>query len=182
MPKRCGHLSGKSLVPADQMVAKIRAAVAARRDPDFVIVARTDARGVNGFDDAVERGRLYREAGADALFPEALQTADEFEQFARAVPGPHLANMTEFGKSPNLDVSTLGRLGYRMILFPLTAFRVAMRAAEDTLRNLLETGTQAASIPKMMTRAELYDLLGYTGYEERDREYFGRPRGERNGE
>lgn len=174
MPKRCGHLSGKSLVSVEEMAAKVRAAVAARRDPDFVIVARTDARGVTDFDDAVKRAKLYLDAGADAIFPEAMQSADEFARFAKAVPCPLLANMTEFGKSPNLDVKTLGDLGYRMILFPLTAFRVAMRAAEDTLRNLLETGTQAASIPKMMTRAELYDLLGYTGYEERDREYFGR--------
>lgn len=178
MPKRCGHLSGKSLVAAEEMAAKIRAAVAARRDPDFVIVARTDARGVTDFDDAVKRARLYLEAGADAIFPEAMHTAGEFAAFAKAVPCPLLANMTEFGKSPLLDVETLGRMGYRMILFPLTAFRVAMRAAEETLRNLLETGTQAAAVPKMLTRAELYDLLGYTGYEERDREYFGRMKDE----
>lgn len=173
MPKRCGHLSGKSLVSAEEMAAKIRAAVAARRDPSFVIVARTDARGVTTFDDAVRRAHLYLEAGADAIFPEAMQSADEFARFAKAVPCPLLANMTEFGKSPNLDVKTLGDMGYRMILFPLTAFRVAMKAAEETLADLLRNGTQAASVPKMMTRAELYDLLGYTGYEERDRSYFG---------
>ncbi len=179
MPKRCGHLSGKSLVSHEEMAAKIRAAVAARRDPDFVIVARTDARGVNGFDDAVKRARLYLDAGANAIFPEALQSPAEFADFARAVPCPLLANMTEFGRSPSLDVKTLGELGYRMVLFPLTAFRVAMKAAEETLRNLLETGTQAASLPKMMTRAELYDVLGYTGYEERDRAYFGTMNDER---
>lgn len=173
MPKRCGHLSGKSLVDPEDMAAKIRAAVAARRDPDFVIIARTDARGVTGFDDAVKRARLYLDAGADGIFPEALESSDEFARFARAVPCPLLANMTEFGKGPLLDVKTLGEMGYRMILFPLTAFRVAMRAAEETLQNLFNSGTQAASVPKMMTRAELYDLLGYTGYEQRDREYFG---------
>lgn len=173
MPKRCGHLSGKSLVEPEEMAAKIRAAVAAKRDPDFVIIARTDARGVTGFDDAVRRARLYLEAGADAIFPEALESAAEFARFAKAVPAPLLANMTEFGKSQLLDVRTLGELGYRMILFPLTAFRVAMKAAEDTLAELFRTGTQAAALPKMMTRAELYDLLGYTGYEQRDREYFG---------
>ncbi len=178
MPKRCGHLSGKSLIPAEEMAAKIRAAVAARRDPDFVIVARTDARGVTDLDDAVRRGRLYRDAGADVLFPEALQSVDEFAAFARVVSCPLLANMTEFGRSPILDVATLGRLGYCMVLFPLTAFRVAMRAAEETLRDLLENGTQTGSIPKMMTRLELYDLLGYTGYEQRDRAYFGTPRHE----
>jgi methylisocitrate lyase len=174
MPKRCGHLSGKSLVSAEEMAAKVRAAVAARRDPDFVIVARTDARGVTSFDDAVARAQLYLDAGADAIFPEAMESAAEFAAFAKAVPCPLLANMTEFGKGPLLDVKTLGDLGYRMILFPLTAFRAAMKAAEDTLRDLLEKGTQAGSVPKMMTRAELYDLLGYTGYEERDKEYFGR--------
>jgi len=173
MPKRCGHLSGKSLVTPEEMAAKVRAACAARRDPDFVIIARTDARGVTSFDDAVARAQLYREAGADAIFPEALDTAEEFGRFAKSVPGPLLANMTEFGRGPNLGVQELGELGFTMILFPLTAFRVAIRAAEQTLRNLFENGTQAASIPAMMTRAELYDLLGYTGYEERDRRYFG---------
>jgi methylisocitrate lyase len=173
MPKRCGHLSGKSLTSAESMAAKIRAAVAAKRDPDFVVIARTDARGVTGFDDAVKRAKLYLDAGADAIFPEAMESADEFARFAKAVPCPLLANMTEFGKGLLLDVKTLGEMGYRMILFPLTAFRVAMKAAEDTLRELLEKGTQAGSVPKMMTRAELYDILGYTGYEARDREYFG---------
>jgi methylisocitrate lyase len=173
MPKRCGHLSGKSLVSAEEMAAKVRAAVAARRDPDFVIVARTDARGVTSFDDAVARAQLYLDAGADAIFPEAMESAAEFAAFAKAVPCPLLANMTEFGKGPLLDVKTLGDLGYRMILFPLTAFRAAMKAAEDTLRDLLEQGTQAGSVAKMMTRADLYDALGYTGYEARDRAYFG---------
>jgi methylisocitrate lyase len=175
MPKRCGHLSGKSLVSPEEMAAKVRAAVAARRDPNFVIVARTDARGVTNFDDAVARASLYLEAGADAIFPEAMQSADEFARFAKLVPCPLLANMTEFGKGPLLDVKTLGEMGYRMVLFPLTAFRVAMRAAEETLADLFRAGTQAASVPKMMTRAELYDALGYTGYEQRDRAYFGVP-------
>src|SRR6267378_706428 len=103
LPKRCGHLSGKVLVDAETAAAKIRAAVAARSDPDFVIIARTDARGVAGFDDAVRRARLYLEAGADAIFPEALESADEFAAFAREVKAPLLANMTEFGRSPNLD-------------------------------------------------------------------------------
>lgn len=173
MPKRCGHLSGKSLVEPDSMVAKIRAAVAARRDPDFFIIARTDARGVNGFDDAVERAKRYRDAGADAIFPEALKDLGEFERFAQRVNGPLLANMTEFGQSALFDTRTLGDLGYRLILFPLTAFRSAMRAAEETLTDLFTHGTQNASVPRMQTRLELYDLLGYTGYESRDRVYFG---------
>jgi methylisocitrate lyase len=173
MPKRCGHLSGKSLIPAEQMAAKVRAACAARRNAEFVIIARTDARGVTGFEDAVARARLYLAAGADAIFPEALESRDEFARFAKAVPATLLANMTEFGKSPSLSISELGSLGYRLVLFPLTAFRVAMKAAEETLAALHRDGTQAASIPRMMTRAELYDLLGYTRYEERDQKYFG---------
>ncbi|MFM8272893.1 MAG: methylisocitrate lyase [Gemmata sp.] len=177
MPKRCGHLSGKSVVSAEAMVAKVRAACVARRNKDFVIIARTDAKGVHGFDDAVRRARMYLDAGADAIFPEAMESREEFERFARALPGAVLlANMTEFGKSPNLDVKELGDMGYRLILFPLTAFRVAMKAAEDTLRDLLANGVQSASLPKMQTRAELYDLLGYTGYEARDRAYFGTPK------
>ena len=172
MPKRCGHLSGKSLVEPSAMAAKVRAAVAARQDPDFVIIARTDARGVNGFDDAVRRARLYLEAGADAIFPEALETADEFARFAREVPAPLLANMTEFGKSPVLDFATLAGLGYRMVLYPLTAFRSALRAAQDTLTDLLSKGHQRDRVPQMLTRAELYELLGYSGYEARDRAYF----------
>src|SRR6516162_2778789 len=107
MPKRCGHLSGKSLVEPAAMAAKVRAAAAARRDPDFVIIARSDARGVTGFDDAVRRARLYLEAGADAIFPEALQNLEEFAAFAKAVPAPLLANMTEFGRSEILDFTTL---------------------------------------------------------------------------
>jgi methylisocitrate lyase len=173
MPKRCGHLSGKSIVSPEVMAAKIRAALAARRDPDFVIIARTDARGVTNFDDAVSRAKLYLDAGADAIFPEAMQDADEFARFAKAVPCPLLANMTEFGKSPLIDVETLGRMGYRMILFPLTAFRAAMKAAEATLLDVFRNGTQRNSVPAMQTRAELYDVLGYAGYEERDRTYFG---------
>jgi methylisocitrate lyase len=173
MPKRCGHLSGKSLVDAGTMTAKIRAAVAARRDPHFVIMARTDARGVTGFDDAVRRAKLYLEAGADAIFPEALETADEFAEFAREVRAPLLANMTEFGKSPNLDVAALGAMGYAMVLFPLTAFRVAMKAAEEAFRILHGAGHQLTLLPRVQTRAELYDLLDYSGYEARDRAYFG---------
>jgi methylisocitrate lyase len=173
LPKRCGHLSGKSLVSQDEMCAKIRAAVAARVDPNFILMARTDARGVTSFDDAVARAKAYLQAGADAIFPEALRNAQEFAEFARQVPGVLLANMTEFGQSELMSVEQLGSMGYRMILFPLTAFRSAMRAAEETLKAIAAQGTQAGVVPTMFTRAELYDLLGYTGYEERDRAYFG---------
>ncbi len=173
LPKRCGHLSGKALVEPDVMVAKIRAAVAARRDCNFVIIARTDARGVYGFDDAVGRAQKYVKAGADAIFPEALESVEEFSSFARALPVPLLANMTEFGRSPPLDVETLGKLGYRMILFPLSAFRSAMAAARATLQSIAQQGHQRDCLPGMLTRTELYDFLEYKGYEERDRAYFG---------
>jgi len=173
MPKRCGHLSGKSIVEVEVMCAKIRAAVSARRDPDFVIIARTDARGVTGFTDAVMRAQQYVEAGADLIFPEAMETAQEFQTFANEVRVPLLANMTEFGKSPNLPFEELAAMGYRIVLFPLTAFRSAMKAAEETLRSVKQHGHQKERFATMMTRAELYDYLGYTGYEERDRRFFG---------
>jgi methylisocitrate lyase len=173
MPKRCGHLSGKQLVEPQVMAAKLRAALQARRDPDFVIIARTDARGVSGFEDAVRRARLYLEVGADAIFPEALESAEEFAAFAQAVGAPLLANMTEFGRSPNLDFSILSAMGYRMVLYPVTALRVALRAAQETLTEMLQRGHQRDRIPQMLTRAELYDLLGYADYEARDRKYFG---------
>lgn len=172
-PKRCGHLSGKSLVEPEVMAAKIRAAVAAKRDRDFVIIARTDARGVTNLDDAVRRANLYISAGADAIFPEALETAEEFARFAKEVPVPLLANMTEFGKGPLLTLNELSTLGYKIVLYPLTAFRAAMKAAEETLRQLQKSGHQRDSLSRMLTRAELYDLLEYSGYEERDRAYFG---------
>jgi methylisocitrate lyase len=173
LPKRCGHLSGKQLVEPQEMAAKLRAAVAVRRDPDFLLIARTDARGVNGFADAVQRAQLYRSAGADAIFPEALESVDEFARFAKQVPGPLLANMTEFGKSPLIDAKQLGDLGYRLILYPVSALRIALRAVETFFGDLKKAGTQKDAIGQMLTRAELYDLLGYTGYEERDRQYFG---------
>jgi methylisocitrate lyase len=172
LPKRCGHLSGKHIVTAQEMAAKIRAAVAARRDPDFVILARTDARSVTGFDDAVARAKLYLDAGADGIFPEALESADEFAAFAKAVPAPLLANMTEFGRSPLLDFQALASMGYRMVLYPVTALRAALRAVQETFADILQKGHQRDRIPDMLTRAELYDLLGYENYEARDRSYF----------
>ena len=172
-PKRCGHLAGKTIIPAVEMAEKIKAAVRARRDADFVIMARTDARAVESFDDAVKRALMYVEAGADAIFPEALQSADEFKAFAREVKVPLLANMTEFGKSPLLSFSALAELGYRMVIFPMSAFRVAMKTSGEFFRALKEQGTQAAWLEKMQTRKELYELLEYDpaaeswpGYEE----------------
>jgi methylisocitrate lyase len=175
LPKRCGHLTGKSLVDAQTMASKIRAAVCSRRDPAFVIVARTDSRSVDGFDSAVARARVYLEAGADMIFPEALESAEEFARFAELVRAPLLANMTEFGRGPLLGVAELGAMGYRAVLFPLTAFRAAMRAAEETLRLLHTQGTQREALGRMQTRAELYEAIGYRDWEERDRSYFSGP-------
>ena len=160
-PKRCGHLAGKTLIPAEEMAEKIKAAVRARRDRDFVIMARTDARAVESFDDAVKRALLYVEAGADAIFPEALQDASEFKVFAREVRVPLLANMTEFGKSPLLSFKELEEIGYRMVIFPMSAFRVAMKATDEFFRGLKEQGTQSRWVEKMQTRKELYELLEY---------------------
>ena len=160
-PKRCGHLSGKTLVSTEEMAEKIRAAVSARRDKDFLIVARTDARAVEGLDSAVQRAKNYLEAGADAIFPEALQSAKEFRDFARRVRAPLMANMTEFGRSPLLALRELADMGYRMVIFPQTAFRVSMHAAENCLRDLKGNGTQKAWLDRMQTREDLYELLGY---------------------
>ena len=160
-PKRCGHLAGKSVVDVDEMTGRIKAAVSARRDQDFMIIARTDARAVEDFDRAVERARRYLKAGADAIFPEALQNTDEFKAFAREVKAPLLANMTEFGKSPLLSFNELAGFGYKMVIFPQSAFRVSMKATEEFLRDLKKTGTQSSWIEKMQTREQLYKLLDY---------------------
>jgi methylisocitrate lyase len=160
-PKRCGHLAGKSLVDLEEMVGKIKAAVAARRDPNFMIIARTDARAVEGFDRAVERAGGYLAAGADAIFPEALQSAEEFRDFAKEIDLPLLANMTEFGKSPLLTFEQLAAFGYRLVIFPQSAFRVSMRASEKFFAALKKTGTQSDWIDRMQTRQELYELLEY---------------------
>ena len=161
LPKRCGHLPGKELIEPAAMADKIRAAVAARRDPDFLLIARVDARAVTGFDDAVDRAKRYVDAGAGAVFPEALETEDEFARFAKAVPVPLLANMTEFGKSPLLPVETLTQLGYRIIIFPMTLLRAGMKTIDALLTDLRHTGTQAGWLDRMQTRAELYNLIDY---------------------
>ncbi len=173
LPKRCGHLSGKSLVDVDTMCAKLRAAGEARRDPGLVIIARTDARGVEGFDNALLRARRYLEAGADWIFPEALADRDEFERFAREIDAPLLANMTEFGKSPLLSLDELASAGYAGMLMPVTLLRVAMKAVEAALGLIVDDGTQRDLLDLMQTRQELYDLIDYTNYEQRDRKYFG---------
>ena len=160
-PKRCGHLAGKSIIDLEEMVERIKAAVAARHDPDFMIVARTDARAVEDFDRTVDRAQNYLTAGVDAIFPEALQSAEEFRDFANEIDLPLLANMTEFGKSPLLSFEELSDFGYRMVIFPMSAFRVAMKASEEFLRALKKSGAQSDWLEKMQTREELYELLNY---------------------
>jgi methylisocitrate lyase len=161
LPKRCGHLAGKKLVDPDVMCGKVRAAVAARADANLVIVARTDARGVEGLAAAVERARQYVVAGADWIFPEALTSADEFAHFARQVDAPLIANMTEFGKSPLLTHRELADLGYAAVLYPVTLLRVAMKAMDTVLAVLAADGTQRDVVDLMQTRQELYELLDY---------------------
>lgn len=172
--KKCGHLSGKHVVSVDEMVTKIEAAVHAKRDRDFMIIARTDARSVEGLEVAVQRAATYAKAGADALFPEALESAEEFRIFAyeiqkRGITVPLIANMTEFGKTPLLSVAEFERLGYRGVLFPVTALRTALRGIDTLLAELRLFGSQKDWLHHMMTRQELYDLLRYTNSEE-DRE------------
>lgn len=167
-PKRCGHLAGKAVVEPEAMCAKLRAAASARANEDLVIIARTDARGVTSFDDAVERARRYLDAGADWIFPEALETKDEFERFARAIEVPLVANMTEFGKSPLLTLEELGELGYAVVLYPVTLLRVSMKACQAALNLIATEGTQADILDLMQTREELYELLDYQAFMDRD--------------
>jgi methylisocitrate lyase len=169
-PKRCGHLPGKSLIPAKEMVQKMKAAARARRDPDFLLIARTDARGVTDFRDAVDRAQRYLDAGADVIFPEALESAEEFRKFAEKVQAPLLANMTEFGKSPLLSAVALSEMGYRLILFPMTLFRTAAKAMEETLAELKKEGTSRGLLGRMQSRRELYEVIRYADYERLDQE------------
>lgn len=168
MPKRCGHLEGKRLVTCADMERKLAAAAEARNNPDFLLVARTDARAVEGFDASVERGLRYIDAGADAIFIEALQTEEEFGRYAELVQVPLLANMTEFGKTPQLTVSQFAELGYAMVIFPMTTFRVMMKAVEGVLTEIRDQGSPAAWLDRMQTRAELYDLINYDEYNATD--------------
>ncbi|MGP6294329.1 methylisocitrate lyase [Caldiplasma sukawensis] len=168
MPKKCGHLKGKELVSPDDMVMKIKAAVSARKNNDFIIIARTDARALEGIDGALSRSREYISAGADCIFIEALETKDEFIEFRKKTNAFLLANMTEYGKSPLLSVRELEDIGYNIVIFPLTAFRTALKAMELAYSQLKEKGTQAGFLNEIMTRQHFYDLIGYGEYEEED--------------
>jgi len=171
-PKRCGHLDQKQLIPTEEMVRKIKAAVDARLDKNFLIIARTDARGVDGLQAAIERAKCYVDAGAEMIFPEALTEESEFEEFRKALQVPLLANMTEFGKSPLLTTDQLENLGYNLVIYPVTSLRLAMQGVEEGLRKLQKEGTQQAILDKMQTRQRLYELLSYQEYARLDQELF----------
>jgi methylisocitrate lyase len=170
--KRCGHRPGKALVPPEEMVDRLRAAVDGRSDPRFVIMARTDAHAVEGQAAAVERARAYAAAGADMIFAEALATLDEYREFTRAVPVPVLANITEFGKTPLFTVEELKAAGVALVLYPLSAFRAMSQAASAVYAEIRAKGTQAGVVDRMQTRAELYEVLGYHDYERKLDELF----------
>lgn len=168
LPKRCGHLEGKELVNIDEMAKKVISAKdAAGRE--LLIIARTDARTVEGIDSAIERARAYSRAGADMLFPEALESRDEFAEFRQKVGGPMMANMTEFGKTPYMTAKEFEELGYEVVIFPVTPFRAMMKAVKGVLTVLKSKGTQKGVLGSLMTRAEFYDLIDYYRYEEADK-------------
>jgi methylisocitrate lyase len=171
-PKRCGHLDNKSLVSAADMVKKIRAAVSARRDQNFVIMARTDARASEGLDGAIARAKACVDAGADAIFPEALADEGEFEKFREAIKVPLLANMTEFGKTKLLTAKQLSDLGINIVIYPVTTLRLAMKAVAAGLAVLKKAGTQESLLKEMQTRAALYELIRYKDYEQFDKDVF----------
>ncbi|MCI0770311.1 MAG: methylisocitrate lyase [Chloroflexi bacterium] len=168
LPKRCGHLDGKTVISAEAFAEKIAAATGARKDT--LIVARTDVRAIEGMDSAINRGVMCREAGADIIFPEAMQSEEEFRTYADAVGGPMLANMTEFGKTPYLSADRFRELGYQIVIFPVTTLRVANKITEELLTDIKNKGTQVDWLDRMQTRRELYDLIDYEGYQAIDSE------------
>ena len=174
--KRCGHRPGKALVPAAEMVDRLKAAVDARADAEFVIMARTDAHAVEGQSAALERAAAYVAAGADMIFAEALRTLDEYRQFAASLKVPVLANITEFGQTPLFSTAELGGAGVRLVLYPLSAFRAAAKAQVVVYDAIRRQGTQQRVLDLMQTRAELYEVLGYLAYEKKLDELYGKAR------
>jgi methylisocitrate lyase len=167
-PKRCGHLDGKEVVDESTALKRIRAAVAGRRDPNFLIMARTDIRGVEGLAAATDRAKKLVDAGADAIFPEAMASLEEFAAIRAAVDVPVLANMTEFGKSELFSTQQLADVGINIVIFPVSLLRLAMGAAERGLDTLLAEGSLTSKVPEMQTRARLYELIDYAGYSDFD--------------
>ncbi|RXJ95139.1 methylisocitrate lyase [Malaciobacter molluscorum] len=174
--KRCGHRPNKELVSTEEMCDRIRAAVDAKKDldPDFYIIARTDAHASEGQESAISRAKAYVEAGADAIFAEAIHTLKEYQEFTNAINVPVLANITEFGATPMFTVEELGSVGIAMVLYPLSAFRAMNKAALNVYQELREKGTQEGVLDTMQTRMELYDMLGYHEYEQKMDELFAR--------
>lgn len=171
-PKRCGHLDNKELVSNSAMVQKVNAAAKAKQDPNFLLIARTDARTSEGLDKAIERAKAYADAGADMIFPEALQNEAEFETFRKAINVPLLANMTEFGKSRLLSKTELENLGFNLVIYPVSMQRLAMQAVEKGLDVIKEKGTQESLLDDMQTRKRLYEILGYEDYNSFDQSIF----------
>ena len=171
-PKRCGHLDGKGIVERSEMVRKVRAAADGKTDKNFLVMARTDSRATEGLDKALDRAKAYVDAGAEAIFPEALADEKEFEVFRKAIKVPLLANMTEFGKSKLLTRAQLESLGFNLVIYPQTAFRLASKAIEDGLAELKKAGTQEGLVSKMQTRARLYEVIKYESYNEYDQNLF----------
>ncbi|NWO13805.1 methylisocitrate lyase [Virgibacillus sp.] len=167
LPKKCGHLNGKQLVTKDEMEQKIQAIK--KVAPSLVVVARTDARANEGLDAAIERANAYVAAGAEAIFPEALQTDEEFQVFAQKVNAPLLANMTEFGKTPYITAEEFQRMGFKMVIYPVTSLRVAAKAYERIFKLIKEEGTQKNGVTDMQTRKELYETISYDDFEALDK-------------
>ncbi|MGB5280073.1 MAG: methylisocitrate lyase, partial [Arenicellales bacterium] len=172
MQKRCGHRPNKAIVSQDEMVDRVKAAVDAKTDDDFVIMARTDALAIEGMDSAVERAIACVEAGADMIFPEAINTLEQYQAFTDAVKVPCLANITEFGATPLFTAEELASVGIKLQLFPLSAFRAMSNAALNVYQQILADGTQQNTVASMQTRMELYDFLGYHEYEQKLDELF----------
>ncbi|MBD8521325.1 methylisocitrate lyase [Lysinibacillus fusiformis] len=168
LPKKCGHLNGKTLISMEEMIQKIK--TIKQIAPTLVIIARTDARSVEGLEQAILRAKAYVAAGADAIFPEALQTDKEFKQFANELDAPLLANMTEFGQTPYYTAKEFEKMGYSMVIYPVTSMRVAAKAYERVFELIKNTGTQQEVIEDMQTRSELYGTISYYQYEDLDRE------------
>lgn len=171
-PKRCGHLDNKELVSVSDMVKKVKAAAEAKTDTNFLLIARTDAKTVEGIDKAIDRAKAYVDAGADMIFPEALYNEKEFEVFRNAIDVPLLANMTEFGKSKLLTTSQLENFGYNIVIYPVTLQRLAMLAVENGLDSIKQKGTQEGLLEQMQTRKRLYEVLKYDQYNQYDSDIF----------
>ena len=165
-PKRCGHLEGKEIINSNEFAKKIYAAKSVSKD--MLVIARTDAKAVEGIDSAIERAKLYKDAGADIIFPEALETEEEFKLFAESVNGDMLANMTEFGKTPYYPAEKFADMGYKIIIYPVSSLRIALNAISDLFDEIMKTGTQVKFVEDMLTRKDLYNLINYDSYVKMD--------------